>query len=298
MAVATPADAQGPESEPAGDPGVGPDGEPDSPTHGFSPLVSWLVATTRPAVTVELGPGDRTSLLATCAAVQGAGSGARCAAVLVPTSPSGDAELAALLHECGERFGPLFEGYATEAAGLSALAGAAVDLVHVALFASDEMELPDLGAWLEAMAPGATMVITTTAADGSSNFAKARDELSDRYPCVTISLGLITEAVVAQKPREGATPVVDLLRKAPFAVGAFLALSGDHLELRHLLGDEPESSLAVGVMIGRLLEQRQAERETLAQALRAHRAEAARLAVEAATARAELARQVETARGA
>ena len=38
-------------------------------SHRFSPLVSWLVATARPALTVELGPGDRDSLLSTCGAV-------------------------------------------------------------------------------------------------------------------------------------------------------------------------------------------------------------------------------------
>ena len=58
-------------------------------SYRFSPLVSWLVATVRPAMTVELGPGDRASLLATCGAVLRSASGARCAAVLLPSGPEG-----------------------------------------------------------------------------------------------------------------------------------------------------------------------------------------------------------------
>ena len=47
----------------------------EAASYRFTPLVSWLVATVRPAMTVELGPGDRASLLSTCGAVVRSDSG-------------------------------------------------------------------------------------------------------------------------------------------------------------------------------------------------------------------------------
>ena len=122
-------------------------------------------------------------------------------------------------------------------------------------------------AWLRVMAPGAVIVVTTTASDASSNFAKAKQHVTDTYPAVTVSLGLTTEAVVAQRPDDDATPIVDMLRKAPFAVGAFLALFGEQIELQHLLQHEPEPSDAVRALIGRVIDQQHAERDAFLTAL-------------------------------
>ena len=80
----------------------------DSTSSRVSPLVSWLVATTRPALTVELGPGDATSILSTCEAVERAEAGAKCAAVLLPVAgaDSGTTEsFRTLMVELGRRFG-------------------------------------------------------------------------------------------------------------------------------------------------------------------------------------------------
>ena len=52
-----------------------------------------------------------------------------------------------------------------------------------------------------------------------------------------------------------------MLRKAPFAVGAFLALFGEQIELHHLLQHEPEPSEAVRALIGRVIDQQHAERD-------------------------------------
>ena len=262
----------------------------------FSPLVSWLVATVRPALTVELGPGDRASLLSTCGAVLRSDSGARCAAVLLPSGSDGSEDFTSLMTELTGRFGPALQSYASEEAGLAGLSGGTAGLVHLSLYESDEIALPDLEAWLRVMAPGAVMVVTTTASDVSSNFAKAKQHVTDTYPAVSVSLGLTTEAVVAQRPDDDATPIVDMLRKAPFAVGAFLALFGEQIELQHLLQHEPEPSDAVRALIGRVIDQQHAERDAFLTALRVYKEETVRLAAEVAVSRAELSGQIESAR--
>ena len=265
--------------------------------HRFSPLVSWLVSTTRPALTVELGPGDRGSLLSTCEAVLRADAGGTCAAVLLPTGShqAGEA-FTGLMAELSGRFGEAVQSYESEQAGLADLADGKAGLVHVAVFESEEMALPDVGAWLEAMAPGAVMVVTTTASDVSSNFAKAKGHVMDNLPAVSISLGLTTEAVVAQRPTEDGTPIVEMLRRAPFAVGAFLAVFGEQIELHDLLHNEPEPSPAVRALIGRVIDQQVAERDAFLAALRVYKEESTRLAAEVAESRRELSNQIESAR--
>jgi len=269
----------------------------ESASHRFSPLVSWLVSTTRPTVTVELGPGDRASLLSTCEAVLRSDDGALCAAVLLPTGSDDTGEdFRNLIAELSDRFGKLVQGFESEAAGLAGVADAKANLVHLTVFESEEMALPDLGAWLQAMAPGAVIVVTTTASDASSNFAKAKRHVTDSYPAVSISLGLTTEAVVAQRPVDDVAPVVEMLRKAPFAVGAFLALFGEQIELHDLLQNEPEPSQAVRALIGRVIDQQHAEREAFLSALRVYKEETARLTAEVAESRRELFSQIEAAR--
>ena len=198
--------------------------------------------------------------------------------------------------ELSGRVGPALQGYEAEDACLAGLGGGTAGLVHLSLFDSDDIALPDLAAWHEVLAPGAVMVVTTTSSDASSNFAKAKQHLTDSYPAVSITLGLTTEAVVAQRPADDATPIVDMLRKAPFAVGAFLALFGEQVELHHLLQHEPEPSEAVRALIGRVIDQQHAEREAFLSALRVYKEETARLSSEVVVARSELSGQIEAAR--
>ncbi len=188
--------------------------------HRFSPLVSWLVATIRPPVTVELGSGERASLISTFAAVLQTDATATCAAVLLPAGVEQEAEeFGTLLAELSGRFGESVQGYETERTALSAMGEGRVDFVHVAVFDSEEMALPDIEAWLQAMAPGAVMVITTTASDASSSFVKMKGYVMDNVPSVSVSLGLTTEAVVAQRPIDDGAPIVEMLQRAPFAGG-------------------------------------------------------------------------------
>ena len=193
----------------------------------FTPLLSWLVARVRPAVTVELGPADWASLRSTCDAVRDVGPDGpvhRRAAPLVGHRRS--SRLPAfrqLLAECAELFGDAVTGYETEAESLAALAGGTqVDLLHVSLLDQDDVALPDLVAWLDALAPGGTVVVTSTAADSSPAFTEAKRQVSDRYPSARVALGLSTEALVAQAPVDGAAPTVELLRNLPSAAGDLL----------------------------------------------------------------------------
>ncbi len=216
------------------------------------------------------------------------------AAPLPGSTADAASEFGRLVTELSGHFALDLEGYETEEACLTGLTEAQVGLVHIALVESDENDLPDFDAWLQAIMPGGTLVLTSTAADGSSNYLKAKEQLSERFPSVAIPLGLATEAVVAQKPLGGETPTVDLLRNAPVAVGTFLALFGGQSDLHHLPGDE--TPLAVGALIGRLMEQQRSERELFQHALRTYSEQATRLTAEVSEARVELAHQIESAR--
>jgi hypothetical protein len=266
-------------------------------TDHFAALVSWLVTTARPTVAVELGPGDESSLRSTSEAVLRPDVGGTCVAVLLRSgSETAAGDFRTMVAELSGRAGPHLRGYESEEAALAALGGGTVGLVHLSLSDSDELALPDLAAWDDVLAPGALMVVTTTSSDASSNFAKAKQHLADTYPAVTITLGLTAEAVVAQRPADEGAPIVEMLRKAPYAVGAFLALFGEQVDLQHLLQHEPEPSQAVRVLIGRVIDQQRAERAAFLSALRVQREEAARLSREVVAARSELAGQMEAAR--
>ena len=233
---------------------------PVDPTgHRSSPLVSWLIATGRPTLTVELGPGDRASLVSTCDAVSRLGAEARCLAVrLSPSTDSArswDDVFGETVNECTKRFGSLFAAYDDEVESLRALAAEAnVDLLHVTLPDFDDQWLPDLSQWFGVLARGATVVVTSTTADRSASYAKAKQLVSDRYPSVCMSLGLATEALVAQVPIDGSAPIVDLLQDVPSAVGSLLAMFGEPRGADDDLGDEPVPPHAVRVLVTGLVE--------------------------------------------
>ena len=266
--------------------------------HRFSALVSWLVAHARPSVTVELGPPECTSIFSTCDAVREIGADARCLAVRLPTSDIATAAdvdvFRHVLADCTVRYGDAVAGYESEVESLAALAGSRVDLLHVSLFDRDELELPDLPAWFDVMAPGGVVVVTCTAAGSSPNFAKAKQLVSDRYPSACVSLGLMTEAVVAQVPVEGAAPTVDLFRAVPSAVGGLMDIFSESVEAFEPGGEV--SPAAARAIVARLIERQDADREALLSALRAYQDLTARLTIDVNDTRNELAAQVESAR--
>ncbi len=266
--------------------------------HGFSPLVSWLIARTRPALTVELGPGDRASLLSTCDAVNRIGERATFLAVRLPGphGPSAGAFLD-LVEECASAYPTEVSGYAESALDPGEVVDESqIELLHLALFNLDEAALPDLSPWLDACAPGATVVMTTASAGAAGAFTKATEIARGRYPSVRVPTGGTTEAVVAQVPVDGAAPMVDLLTHAPAAVGRYLALLGEPLEDGELLGDEPLPPGAVRAVVRAMRERQDVERAAILGAVQAYREYAAGLATELEVARRDLAAQVEAAR--
>ena len=265
----------------------------------FSPLLSWLVARVRPALTVEVGPGEWGSLLSTCDAVQGLGPEARCVAVRLASSdvPDGPDRPAfrRLLAECTERFGYAVTGYDTEADSLAALVGGPpVDLLHVTLLDRDDVALPDFGVWFDRMAQGGTVVITSTAAGVSTGFGEAIRLVSARYPSARISLGPTTEALVAQVPLDGAAPTVELLRGDPSSVGSLLDIFSGAVEPLERF-DESTSPVTSPAVVARWMEAQHAEREALLAALRAYQDLTTRLSADASEALRQLSTQVESA---
>jgi hypothetical protein len=266
-----------------------------------TPLLSWLIARVRPAVTVELGPADWASLRSTCDAVRDVGPEARCIAVRLSSSDTAASPdvpaFRQLLAECAEQFADAVTGYENEAESLAALAGGTqVDLLHVSLLDRDDVALPDLVAWFDALAPGGTVVVTSTAAGASPTFAEAKRLVSERYPSARVALGPSTEALVAQAPVDGAAPTVELLRNFPSAAGDLLDIVTGSVEPFDHLDDESMSPVALRAMAARWIERQQAEREALLSALRAYQDLTTRLSLEASDARSQLAAQIESAR--
>lgn len=271
---------------------------PEPGPYRFSPLISWLLATTDPEVLVELGSGDEASLRATCGRARRSGRARLCAAVLLDDgSAAAVSDFARVTGALSDEFGDFFTSYDGEGRALAALPEAGVGFLHVALFDAADDTAPDLQRWLPTLAPGAVVTVTTTAAGGTGTFTALQREIAAAYPTVSVSLGLSAEALVAQRPdRDATTPVVDALERAPFAVGAFLAVLGEQMELEHLRADGPESSEAVRTLIGRVIDQQQAERGAFLAALTAYRDETARLSEELVAARGELRHELEAAR--
>ena len=255
----------------------------------------------RPEVTVEIGAEDWSSLRSTCGAVREVGPTARCIAVrLPPSDTTANLDLPVFrqrLAECTALFGDVVTGYETEAESLAGLAGdMPVDLLHVSLLDHGDAVLPDFGAWLDAMAPGGTVVVTTTAAGTSRAFTEAKQLVSDRYRSARVSFGQATEALVAQAPTDGAAPTVELLRDLPSAPGDLLDIVIGSVEVFDDLPDESMSPVVLRALAARWIERQQAERDALLSALRAYENLTTRLSVDVSEARTQLAAHIESAR--
>jgi len=270
----------------------------DTARHGFSPLVSWLIALLHPALTVELGPGDRPSLLSTCDAVSRIGRESRCLAVGLPAASGPDTtRFLDVVAECSERYPSTVTGDAGDTRTPAEIVGEAkVGLLHLSLFDLADTALPDFPAWFDVCAPGTTMVVTTTASGASSAYTRAERVVSERYPSVRVPLGGTTEALVAQVPVGGAVPAVEILRSVPSAVGRYLAVLGEPLDTDGHLDDETVSPRAVRAVVAGLVEGQVVERQALLSAIESYRNHAEGLALELHETRQSLAAQVESAR--
>ncbi len=253
----------------------------------FAPLVSWLVTTLQPALTVELAPGGAASLPWAVEAACEAVTDARGIAVRLRRPDAGEDAFRAWADRRTERFGRRLESHDDQSAALAALAGGpGVDLLHLSLFDLADGEPPDVEAWAGLATPGTAIVVTSAAADSSSVFARTAQLLADRYPAVRIPLGFKGGALVAQAPVEGAVPAIDALRNAPAAMAGLLAL--ERVEPVELVGEEPLAPADTRVLVGRLLEHQHVEREAFLSAMRAYRELASHLSLELAGARQEL----------
>ena len=164
--------------------------------------------------------------------------------------------------------------------------GPGIDLLHISLFDLADGEPPDVEGWADLATPGTTIVVTSANADASSVFARTAQLLADRYPAVRVPLGIKGRALVAQVPVDGAAPAIDVLRNAPAAMAGLLAL--EQVEPVELVGEEPLAPADARVLVGRLLEHQQVEREAFLSAMRAYRELASHLSLELAGARQEL----------
>jgi hypothetical protein len=267
----------------------------------FLPFLSWLVSLLNPELTVDLGFEADSPFHAVWRAAQRLESPSKCIVVLLAQARQSEQErrsaeqrFNAVIAQSALRFGGTLEG-AVEPEGPVDEGGAAtsgfppIHLLHLGLSHEEGRAPSYLQKWIGRMAPGGVLVIPNTRSTASSEFAEARRYVADRVPSTVIRFGPSSEILVAQVPRNGATPLVDLLDEAPPAFRGLFALFAERSEFRHVLGPEPVSPSALSAFITSLHESRQTERETFQIALNATRETMATLAKESGGLRAELA---------
>ena len=246
----------------------------DDPSRGSSAsFMRWMIATTRPALTVTVGHGDPTVRLSMRDAVERTGAGARFVAVRTGNDDSD-----------------------SESTARSALGGdARIGLLHVDL--SGKSPASDLGPWFELLEPGATVVFTGSAEGQPAALDRiAADTVPRHFRAVRVSLGIDGEALVAQEPIDGSSRSVDLLENVPGAVGSMLTLFGDQAEARGSIGDAVELSAAAETLLDRLIDRHEMERTAFLEALRTYQDLTIRLSDELSAVRQGLALQIESAR--
>ncbi len=238
----------------------------------FSSLLTWLITSSPPSVVVEVGSRDVTSLRSAADAL--AGTNSRYVVVPMPGRTH-----AGLLGDVADEDVHGLERHDKESDALSALAGGpAVDLLHVALLDDDTADL-ELGTWFDVMAPGSTVVFTTSGGAESTGFKQAEKAVStDRFHTVQVMLGDDAHALVAQMPRHGRAVVVEALDGG--AAGSPVA---------------SVASVETGVASA-LNERRQAERAAFLAALRMYEQLTTHLTEDLTAARSDLAAQREGAR--
>ena len=274
----------------------------------FLPFLSWLVSLLNPELTVDLGFEVDSPFHAVWRAAQRLESPSKCVVVLLAEAGQSEQErrsaeqrFNAVIAQSALRFGGTLEGVVEEPdspvdeGGVATSGFPPIHLLHLGLSHDGRRAPSYLQKWIDGMAPGGVLVIPNTRSTGSSEFAEARRYIADRVPSTVISFGPNSEILVAQVPRNGATPLVNLLDDAPPAFRGLFALFAERSEFRHVLGSEPISPSALSAFIASIHESRQTERETFQIALNATRETMAVLATEAGGLRVELAQFKEQA---
>ncbi len=263
--------------------------------------MSWLVSSLKPEVAISLGFEVRSSFPAIWEVARNVELPAKCTVVLLaPSGQSDQGRQAAvrqfnvLISESGSRLGGILEG-AVEEDDLIASGFPPIQLLHLALSENVGRNPEHLQKWINHTTPGAVLVVTATDPEGSE-YSATRDYVADQVPSTVISLGSSSEILVAQMPRDGATPLVEFLRNAPPGFRGLFALLAERDAFRHILGPEATSPSALRALIDSLEENRRLERETFHFALDATRETMATLATQSGILRDELIDYKEQAR--
>ena len=256
-------------------------------------VMRWIIATTRPAVTVTLGHGGPTERLSMAEAVERTGPGTRYIAVGGDrnTEPTGRRT-----PETGSPSRSILEEFDVEEdAKLALAAGSTIDLLHVPI-PPDAASAFDLTPWLKMLGPGATVVFTSAPEDVSEELDRMANEVvPEHFRTVRVSLGVGGEALVAQESIDGSSGSVDLLENVPGVVGSMLTLFGDQ-NAQGRIGETIELSAAAEALVGRLIERHETERAAFLEALRTYQDLTMQLSDELSAARQGLATQIESAR--
>ncbi len=270
----------------------------DASHGGTASFMRWIIATTRPGMTVRVGHRDPTLLLSMSEAVEQAGAGTRY--IAVGPRAGGQRE-----SESPRRFGPgsapsahsVLEEFDSQDDAKTALgAESRVDLLHVAISGTVPSS-SDLMPWLGLLGVGATVVFTDSAAGASEELDRiAKEVVPDHFRTVRVPLGGDGEALVAQEPIDGSSRSVDLLENVPSAVGSILTLFGTHADDHGPIGEALELPPGAEVLVGRLIERQHMERAAFLEALRTYQGLTMQLSDELSVARQGLAAQTESAR--
>jgi hypothetical protein len=259
----------------------------------FLPFMSWLISSLRPEVAISLGFEVRSSFHAVWEAARNVEWPSKCTVVLLARSDQSDQvrqaavrQFNAVVSEPGSRPRGVLEG-AVEEDDLIGSGFPPIQLLHLALSENVGRNPEYLQKWVDHMASGAVLVVTTTDS-GGSEYLGIRDYIADQIPSTVISLGPSAEIFLAQVPVEDATPLVDFLRNAPPAFRGLFALLAERDAFRHILAPEATSPSALRAFIDSLEESRRLERETFQFALDATRNTMAALASQSGILRDEL----------
>ena len=205
----------------------------DPSTGSAASFMRWIVATTKPGVTVTVGHRRPDSasfdvLMRSSARV----SGTRYITVGARAEGHAPRRVHPATH-AGERT-PSASRFSksssqkTDAKDCVGPDSRSVDLLHVAISGSVAAFLRP-GAMARGVGVGAPPSCSPTPRDGVSDELDriAKEVVPDHFRTVRVPLGDDGEALVAQEPIDGSSRSVDLLENVPSAVGSMLTLFGE-----------------------------------------------------------------------
>ena len=244
------------------------------------PLLAWIVERLAPRSTVEIGVGDGELFRSLCQVVDRFCERASVVGI-DPWREDTFGDLAT-----GSRYRTLADYCATRHPAMASLlradpaeavrdfADESVDLLCItAPVESGGVASLDPAAWLPKVKPGGVVVVSSIdelRLDGDTG--KIWQQISEGLPSSSIELP--TFGGIAQRPLDGATPLVDALRSDLTAATGLFRLLGERIEFRHALSSQPIGPAGVRDYVANLAEEHavavrrvQAESEVARQAL-------------------------------